>query len=245
MVYLSIRADIKFTRKPMAMASTFFDLPLEIRLDIYSLVFGSGKVIIEPKANDESCCIVPQHGILQNHPPRSSQLLRVNRTILLEARPVLYANTVFHVVNQAFAGRLPTRVTDGHPCAAHLKHVIWQLDCDLLKHFYPEDLCLDLGVISQWHSFEIRCRADAWRNSFIGEWCDREAFINGRAQVIEYAGEIHQAMSSRKGVDMTLIEDRSQLGRGRVILRLEGERSYRKQQQSFRDGSMVVTIRLH
>ena len=211
------------------MASTFFRLPLEIRLDIYDLAFGHGKAIIEVKIEDDSSCLIPRHGTFQNRSARSSQLLRVSKAILDEARPVLYANTVFHVVNQVFAGKLPTRISDGHPCIPHIKHVLWQMDCDMLKHFYVGDSQLDLPAISQWSSFEIRCRADTWRDSFIGEWCDREAFLKGRSQVVEYARLLHKAMSGRTRNGLAFFEDRSQLGLGRVILKIGGLRSILKQ----------------
>jgi hypothetical protein len=218
----------------------FFRLPLEIRLEIYSLAFGHGKAIFEAKIEDNICCMVPRQGTFQNPSARSSQLLRVSRTILHEARPVLYANTIFQVVNQTFAGKLPTRITDGHLCAPHIKHLIWQLDCDMLKHFYAADLQLDLSEISQWSTFEIRCRADTWRNSFLGEWCDREAFLKGRAQVIEYARVFHEAMSSLDRGSIAFVEDRSHLGRGRVILRLGGARSSMKEQRFSRDDALAI-----
>jgi len=202
------------------MAPGFLDLPLEIRLDIYGLVFGCGKALIEAKNEDDSSCLLPRDSAFHNHGPRSSQLLRVSRTILLEARPVLYANTTFHVCTQAFAGKLPETFTNGHPCAPHIKHLIWQLDCDMLKHYYPEDLRLDPLEVAQWSSLEIRCRAELWRNSFMGEWCDREAFVRGRDQLVAYTGVFQAAMSSPSGGRVHLIEDRCQLGRGRVILRL-------------------------
>src|SRR6201999_2437846 len=100
-----------FAASNESMEPTFFHLPLEIRLEIYGLVFGCGKAIIETKVEDDSCSSVPRRGTFQEHSSRSSQLLRGNRTILLEARPVLYANTIFHTVSQTFAGKLPTRVT--------------------------------------------------------------------------------------------------------------------------------------
>ncbi|EXJ66575.1 uncharacterized protein A1O5_10245 [Cladophialophora psammophila CBS 110553] len=219
-----------------------FDLPLEIRLEIYRLVFGRGKAVIQATSEDDSCALLPQLAKFGNHSPRSSQLLRVNKTILLEARPVLYANTVFHVINQAFAGKLPTRISDGHPCASHIKHLIWQLDCDMLKHFYHEDLQLDLAGVGHWSSLEIRCRAETWRNSFLGEWCDREAFIRGRAQMVEYAQVFYHAMSSRKGGGrITFVEDRSQLGRGRIILRLNSGRVGSAQQQSLDELLIIAT----
>ncbi|ETI27155.1 hypothetical protein G647_09837 [Cladophialophora carrionii CBS 160.54] len=222
------------------MAPTFFDLPLEIRLDIYSLVFGSGMALLEAKVEDDSCCMVPRRGTILNPSPRSSQLLRVSRTILLEARPIFYANTVFHIRSLVFAGALPTRLTDGHPCAPHIKHLVWQLDCDMLKHFYDEELQIGVPEISGWSSFEIRCCADTWRDSFLGEWCDREAFLRGRAQVVDYARMFHDAMSGGGGGSLTLVEDRSQLGSGRIILRIDSARSRLKQQRSSRAGAVVI-----
>lgn len=217
------------------MSSSFLNLPVEIRLHIYDLVFSRGKAMIEAKNEDDSSCLVPLASAFQTHTARSSQLLRVSSAVLSEARPVLYANTTFHVLNQSFAGTLPTTITDGHPCAPYMKHLIWQLDCDMLKHFYPQDLRLDLEEVGQWASLEIRCRAEAWRNSFLGEWCDREAFVGGRDQVLAYARVFLRAMGSRRGDRVRLVEDRSQLGRGRVILRLGDGRSSLRQEVCFPD----------
>jgi len=223
------------------MLPCFLNLPVEIRLEIYDLLFGHGKLMIEAKHADDSSCLLPRNSSFPaTLAPRSSQLLRVSRRILAEARPVLYANTTFHVLNQAFAGRLPTTISDGHPCAPYIKHLIWQLDCDILKHFYPDDMDRRLdrdleesGRAGQWCSLEIRCRAESWRNSFLGEWCDREAFVGGRDQVLAFARVFHRAMSGsgsgrgsprRRADNVNLIEDRSQLGRGRVIFRLSRDR---------------------
>ncbi|KIW84716.1 hypothetical protein Z517_00104 [Fonsecaea pedrosoi CBS 271.37] len=222
-------------------APSLFDLPLEIRLDIFGLVFGQGKVVIESPADDDSCALIPRRAHFENHSSRSAQLLRVNKTILLEARPILYANTVFHVMNHAFAGKLPTRITDGHLCAPYIKHLVWQLDCDLLKHFYPEDLQFDLGEVARWSSLEIRCRAESWRNSFLGEWCDRQAFVRGKAQVLEYAQVFHHAMRRGKAGRIALVEDRSQLGRGRIILGLNSSRVTSEQQRSLDDPCTIAT----
>jgi hypothetical protein len=200
------------------MESSLWTLPTEIRLQIYDHVFGSGKIILQTQDEDLSASLIPRSATCQNRSPRSSQLLRTSRAILHEARPILYANTTFHVVSHAFAGKLPTRITDGHPSAPYIKHLVYQVDCDLLKHFYHEDLRLDLADVANWSCFEIRCKADTWRDSFMGEWCDREAFVNGRAQVIEYARVFFQAMRDRQESSIALCEDRSQLGRGRVMV---------------------------
>ncbi|KIV81729.1 hypothetical protein PV11_03892 [Exophiala sideris] len=206
------------------MAPDFLALPLEIRLEIYGLVFGRRKAVIAVKNGHTSSCMLPQNSTFQTHTQRSSQLLRVSKSVLMEARPILYANTTFHVLNQVFAGKLPTTITNGHPCAPFIKQLIWQVDCDLLKHFYPEDLRLDPEDTAQWNSLELRCRADTWRNSFLGEWCDRESFVKGREQVLAYARVFQNAMGTHTASNVNLIEDRSQLGRGRIILRLSRNR---------------------
>lgn len=224
------------------MAPGFCTLPLEIRLEIYRLVFGTGKTLIEVKNGDTSSCILPQNGLFQTHAQRSSQLLRVNKSILREARPVLYANTTFHIMNQVFAGQLPTTITNGHPCAPFIKQLIWQVDCDLLKHFYPEDLRLDPEDMVQWNSLDLRCRADTWRNSFLGEWCDRESFVNGREQVLAYARMFQDAMSTHTASKVHLIEDRSQLGRGRIILRLCRRRPALTQEVWFSPHCLILIL---
>ncbi|EXJ87385.1 hypothetical protein A1O3_04344, partial [Capronia epimyces CBS 606.96] len=202
-------------------AMGFLDLPLEIRLGIYAMVFGHGKAMVEANTEDDSPCLLPRDSIFRNHSQRSAQLLRVNRTLLLEARPVLYANTIFHVLTHSSAGKLPRRISDGHPCAPFVKRLIWQLDCDILSSFDPEDVRLDLVEAIGWISLDIRCRADTWRNSFLGEWCDREAFVRGRDQVITYAHTWQKAMGRSNSAQVAMIEDRSQLGQGQVRLSLD------------------------
>ncbi|KAK5239756.1 hypothetical protein LTR40_014275, partial [Exophiala xenobiotica] len=190
------------------MAASLFDLPPEIRLQIYAFTFGWGKVMIEVQDDENKPCLLPRRSVFQTQSSRSSQLLRVSKAILTEARPVLYANTTFHVLNRVFAGKLPIAVTDGHACAPHVKQLIWQVDCDMMKHFYPEDLRLDPEDVSRWSSLELRCRADTWRNSFLGEWCDRETFVKGREQMIAYARVFQDFMNSRTANRVNLIENR-------------------------------------
>lgn len=224
------------------MAFEFLSLPCEIRVDIYHLVFGFGKPILEAKNEDDNSCLIPEGSKLRNPVQRSSQLLRVNRAILDEARPILYANTTFHILSCGFAGKLPLRITDGHPFASYIKNMIWQLDCDMLKHHYSEDLCLDAAQAAQWNSLELRCRAESWRDSFLGEWCDREAFVAGREQVINYARACALAMGNRDCVEVILVEDRSQLGRGRVIVKLSRTRSNLKLGGSQTDHLPIVQV---
>ncbi|KAK5055361.1 hypothetical protein LTR84_013111 [Exophiala bonariae] len=206
-------------------AFEFLSLPSEIRIEIYHLAFGHGKVILEAKTEDDSGCLIPKDSKARSPAQRSSQFLRVSRAILDEARPILYANTTFHVLAGGFAGKLPLKLTDGHVFAPYVKNLIWQMDCDMLKHHYPEDVRLDTAQIAQWNSFELRCRAESWRDSFLGEWCDREAFVAGREQVINYARIFALAMRDPSCLELDMVEDRSQLGRGRVIVKLSRARA--------------------
>jgi hypothetical protein len=199
----------------------FLNMPVEIRTKIYCIVFDQGKAVLGVDPREEVLSILPAASQLQHHVRRSSQLLRVCKSILSEARHILYSNTLFHViVAQAFAGRLPCAFTDGHPAAPFAQHIIWQLDCDMMKHLYPEDLKLDATSVPNLATLELLVRAETWRDSFLGEWCDREAFVRGRESVIAYAKLLKDAMLSSRDTEVSLVEDRSQLGKGRVILRL-------------------------
>jgi hypothetical protein len=203
------------------MAPTFLDVPVEIRLHIYSLIFEQRTAILSAtRRADDHYSLVPAAASPLHRTQRSSQLLRVCKTILHEARPILYANTEFRVVAQAFAGRLPCSMTNGHPAAPHIQRLTWQLECDLLKHLYETDIDIDSTSLSQLKSLEIRCRAEAWRDSFMGEWCDRESFVTGRKQMINYASILKRLMTGANDKDVSLVEDQRQLNQGRVILRL-------------------------
>ena len=203
------------------MESSFLSLPQELRLEIYNLVFGQSHVVLGAKRRgDDDYSLLPRETAPLHDTCRSSQLLRVCRTIYCEAQPLLYGGTRFHILAQAFAGKLPCTVTNGHPAASHIQHLTWQLDCDLLKHFYPEDVRLDPVALAQVRDIELRCRAETWRNSFMGEWCDREDFVRGRLHTINWAKTVRDVMTNGKTEDVSLVEDRSQLDRGRMVLRL-------------------------
>lgn len=96
------------------------------------------------------------------------------------------------------------------------------MDCDMMVHFYPEDMRIDVDHPRRWKSLELHCREGTWQNSFLGESCDRETFVKGRGQVIAYATMFQDAMSSPQltAQRAKMVEDRSQLDRGRLIVRL-------------------------
>ena len=199
--------------------ANFFDLPVEIRLDIYKLAFGTGKIVLQTSRSDTDS-LLPAAASPQYRCQRSGQLLATCRTILEEARPILYANTTFQVVTHVFAGKWPSTFTDGASIAPFVKHLIWQVDCDMMKMMYEEDLKMQPTDFSQLSSLEIRARAETWRDSFLGEYCDRDRFIKGREQSINYARYLQRHMSE----ELSLVEDRRMLGKGCVVLRLQSQR---------------------
>jgi hypothetical protein len=161
--------------------ASLLDLPVEIRLSIYSLLFRPSKVTLDagnPPAN-QSCLIPAAAYIRKQQCARSSQLLRVCKEILHESRPVLYANTTFHVTTHTFTGNLPSSLSNGNPIAKHARHVVWQLECDILKRYYPEDFAFEQGDMEMLISLEINAKVDTWKDSFCGEDCDRDCFVRG------------------------------------------------------------------
>ena len=210
------------------MNTGFLRLPLEIRLTIYGLVFQDSNATFSAKRKaDDTYPLLPADMIPLHGTQRGAQLLRTCKVVLFEAQPILYSRTRFHVTAHAFAGKLPYMVTNGHPTAPHVQHLVWQLDCDLMKHFYPDDLRLDSTALAELKTLELRCRAETWRNSFVGEWCDREAFVKGRDQMIDFGKILRAAMATQERDDITLLEDRRQLDHGRVVLRLESFHRHR------------------
>lgn len=199
--------------------TNFFDLPVEIRLDIYNLTFGIGKIILETSRSDTDS-LLPVAASPQYWCPRSAQLLATCRTIRDEARPILYANTTFQVISHVFAGKWPSFFTDGASIAPFVKHLIWQVNCDMMKTVYEDDLKMQTTDFLQLSSLEIRARAETWRDSFLGEYCDRDRFVQGREQSIKYAKYLQRQMA--KKVD--LVEDRRLLGQGCVVLMLRPQR---------------------
>jgi hypothetical protein len=199
--------------------ANFFDLPVEIRLDIYKLTFGSGKTILQTTRSDTDS-LLPLAASPQYRCSRSGQLLATCRTILEEARPILYSNTTFQVTSHVFAGKWPSNFTDGASIAPFVKHLVWQVDCDMMKMVYEDDLKMQSTDFNQLSSLELRARAETWRDSFLGEYCDRDRFIKGREQAIDYGKSLQRYMSK----SLALVEDRRLLSKGCVVLKLQPER---------------------
>ena len=224
------------TNKPYAQPRSTFDdlrptpllcLPVEIRLQIYGELFGSGKIVLDGGDHQQiSGFLSSTASPITTAPSRSSQLLRTCKTILYEARPVLYANTVFHVIQYTFAGSLPLLFTGDHPSAKHVCDVIWQVECDILKRWYEDDL--QFQKAADWaslKSLEIRCRVDAWRGSYCGDFEERTEFITGREQVLKYGARLLNGMGSGNAKTFKrLVEDRRFHGKGEMRIRLTKSR---------------------
>ena len=105
-----------------------------------------------------------------------------------------------------------------------MRHVIWQLDCGLLEHFYPQDFDFQKNEMEMLDSLEIRCRADKWRESFCGGLYERESFITGRKEVTEYGKLLLQGMQDDERLLATMTEDQQFLGRGELRFGFERQR---------------------
>lgn len=203
---------------------SFLRLPYEIRLSIYEDLFGCGVALVDGGRQDtgeeaQNPSMIPTLSTQTRVQQRSAQMLRTCKTILAEARPVLYSHTVFRSTFQAFAGRLPTHLTTGHPSAPEIRHLDWHLSCDLLKKFDPAEVRLCSKDVQSLQTVQLVCQAGNWRDSLCGEWCDRETFVRGRQQVIDFA-RILRANMANGAKQFTLVEDVKYLPRGRVVLRI-------------------------
>lgn len=202
--------------------TSFTDLPVEIRLSIYSYLFSPSKVVLNANdpPSDQSCLIPTAVNVRKRQCERSSQLLRVCRQILYEARPVLYANTTFHSMIRTFAGSLPSSLSNGHPIAKHVRHVVWQLDCDILKKYLDEDFTFQQGELGMIDTLEIIAKVDTWKGSFCGEDCDRDGFVRGRNNMLEYGKLLQTQLKKDSGRSAYFVEDERFLGKGEVRIRL-------------------------
>lgn len=203
---------------------SFLRLPFEIRLSIYEDLFGRGVAFVDGGRQDtgeeaQNPSMIPALSNQTRVHQRSAQMLRTCKTILAEARPVLYNSTIFRSTFQAFAGRLPVHLTTGHPSAPEVRHLDWQLNCDLLKKFDPAEVRLCPKDTRSLQTVQLVCQAGNWRDSVCGEWCDRDTFVRGRQQVIDFA-KILQANMGNGAKHFTLVEDVKSLPRGRVVLRI-------------------------
>lgn len=204
--------------------TSLLDLPYEIRLQIYSDVFGHGITYVDggrqdAGPNNNRPSMLPMPAEKSHRQERSAQLLRTCRTILKEARPILYKSTVFRSYSNAFAGRMPVQMTTDHATFRHVQHLEWSLHCDMLKRFDPADVQIEAEETKKLRSVQLDCQSENWRNSYCGEWDDRQVFVKGRQQVIDFAKILQVRMSTPKSPVM-LIEDMQYLSRGRVILKL-------------------------
>jgi hypothetical protein len=176
----------------------------------------------------------------------------------------LYGNVTWHVVSEAFAGRLPTpklsdydafreerkpfdtergteTVSSTHNSAtrSHASHLIYQLDCDLLMAPQLSPFAAHWPELDNLDVFEIRVRAQDWRGSFLGENCDREAFVQGRQRVLEWTKKVGDLMSTNDAA--RVVEDTAFQGRSCVRFRVERMGVGKSKNRVLRESERIVT----
>lgn len=203
---------------------SFFRLPIEIRLAIYEELFGQGTTSIHGGRQDtgsesQTPTMLPMPDGRTQTQQRSAQILRTCKTIQAEASPILYTNTLFRTTFQAFAGRLPVQFTASHPSARNVRHLEWDLRCDLLKKYDATEFHITQKDSQALESVQINCQAASWREPVYGESCDRDALVRGRQYVVDFAKalQMNMKMGTRQ---VNLVEDVTSLSRGRVVIRL-------------------------
>ena len=226
----------------MTMPSTsLLDLPAEVRLNVYSHLFKDQRIFIDAGNYSGLQSMLPIHRATSHNssssPPESAQLLQVCRTLHNEAQPLLYEHLTFHVSTRTFAGSLPYSLTDAQtntdpdvttsiPSSPFLRHIIWQLQCDILKKFYFEDLKITAEQIANLETFEIRCRCAAWRDVGEKDLSESEKFTRGREQVRAYLAHLG-ALRDSAGEKYVVDEDESVWGIGEVRMSLVKQGSRR------------------
>lgn len=203
---------------------SFLHLPIEIRLAVYSELFGEGIARVNGGRQDtgteaQTPSMLPSPNKHGRNQQRSAQLLRTCRTILAEAAPVLYNHTIFQTTFDAFAGRLPVCMTDGNPSFPAVRHLAWHLHCDLLKKYDSTEVHIEPRDTQNLRSIQIVCQAETWRDTTCSEWFERDALIKGRQQVLDFAKALKAKMATGTK-QFTLIEDTRLLPRGRVVLNI-------------------------
>lgn len=127
-----------------------------------------------------------------------------------------------------FAGTLPSGLSNSHLLARHARHVVWQLDCDILKTYYPDDFAFQQGDLGMLDTLEMIAKVDTWKGSFCGEDTDRDGFVRGRKDMLEYGKLLLSQLQKDAHGPAYLVEDQRYLGQGEVRMRLcRGDESLR------------------
>ncbi|KAJ9661965.1 hypothetical protein H2198_001717, partial [Neophaeococcomyces mojaviensis] len=110
-------------------------------------------------------------------------------------------------------------MTNNNPTLPYVRHLQWHLNCDMLKRYNPAALDIDECDTEGLQSVLLVCQAENWKGSFCGAWTDREIFVRGREQLLDFAKLLQSKMNSG-AKPVTLLENSIYLSRGRVVLRL-------------------------
>lgn len=138
---LSLSSQEQRFISPALVMATLMHIPSEIRSLVYEFLFGTNFTALLVTINDNSCfpTLLPELDPASAiH--RSSQVLRVCRTIYLEALPILYDETRFHISQRTFAARIPCEYGNTGGFATNARRVNWTMNCDILLALHDDQL---------------------------------------------------------------------------------------------------------
>ena len=136
-------------------------IPIDIRLNIYGLVFGVDTATLEAQyiASENR-----NYSYLL-HKQRSSQILQTCDKVCKEARVILFANTTFIVNTHADFHRLPYETN----CLREpwmMKYLVWKIATnDLQKRWRTGDLHVSETLFPGLESMEIYCAGPTWEST--------------------------------------------------------------------------------
>lgn len=206
------------------MTMHFFNLPYELRQQIYSELFGRAVARFDGGRQDSTItdepCLFPASTDQCFRNERSAQILRTCKAVYHEAQSLLYQQTSFVVSCTAFAGRLPTHFSAGQPFIPYIKTLRFQLVSDMLRYYNPQDMRMTRADLEGVTELQLLLQAENWKKLFCGTWHAEKQFVEDREAIVGYARLLGDLMTDGQHHPVTIVGDQKHLSRGRMMLRL-------------------------
>ena len=144
---------------------SFLDLPLEIRINIYRELFGVREAIVDSHIIEDNTT-VRRVFCTAEVDERSSQFLRICKTIQTEAESVLHENTTFKFTRQVDFVDYMQPDLDQIPYVSHIRHLEVdfkpQILQDIPQGFSELRKCLRLAKFETLTDLKLTCHAIEW-----------------------------------------------------------------------------------